>query len=276
MLATSPGDFRMSYRHLILDIDKSRHVATVTLNKPERLNAIDQQDKVDILDVIDRLQQDDDVWVIVWTGAGRGFCSGADLQGPRPEALDTPLNELLDEDSWIAHQGKALYAVDKPMIAAVNGVAAGAGFSLALCCDLRIGTPHSRFVTVFQERSLPPEGGMSFLLSRIVGLSRAMDLSLTSRRVDAEEAFRIGLLDRLVPTEELMSTAHALADRMCQLPPAAVRVSKRAIRLGLEATFAEASANETRYGSLARRAKHDAEESAKAFVERRAPHYRGR
>jgi len=266
----------MSYRHLILDIDKSRHVATVTLNKPERLNAIDQQDKVDILDVIDRLQQDDDVWVIVWTGAGRGFCSGADLQGPRPEALDTPLNELLDEDSWIAHQGKALYAVDKPMIAAVNGVAAGAGFSLALCCDLRIGTPHSRFVTVFQERSLPPEGGMSFLLSRIVGLSRAMDLSLTSRRVDAEEAFRIGLLDRLVPTEELMSTAHALADRMCQLPPAAVRVSKRAIRLGLEATFAEASANETRYGSLARRAKHDAEESAKAFVERRAPHYRGR
>jgi 2-(1,2-epoxy-1,2-dihydrophenyl)acetyl-CoA isomerase len=267
----------MTYRHLLLDFDARRHVATITLNKPERLNAIDQEDKTDILDVIRRVQEDDDVWAVVWTGAGRGFCSGADLAGPRPsEAHEVPLNGLLDEDTWIARQGKALYDVDKPMIAAVNGVAAGAGFSLALCCDLRVGTPHSRFVTVFQERSLPPEGGMSFLLARIVGLSRAMDLSLTSRRVEAEEAFRIGLLDRLVPTEELMSTAQALADRICQLPPAAVRVSKRAIRLGLEATFTAAVANETRYGGIARRAKHDAEESVKSFVERRAPHYTGR
>ena len=266
----------MAYSHLLLDVDKSRHVATITLNKPERLNAIDQDDKVDILDAIARVQADDDVWVIVWTGAGRGFCSGADLQGPRPAPPEPKLNALLDEDSWIERQGKALYAVDKPMIAAVNGVAAGAGFSLALCCDLRVGTPHTRFVTVFQERSLPPEGGMSFLLSRIVGLSRAMDLSLTSRRVEAEEAFRIGLLDRLVPTEELMTAAQALADRMCQLPPAAVRVTKRAIRAGLEASFEAAAANETRYGGLARRAKHDAEESIKAFVERRAPHFTGR
>lgn len=266
----------MTYRHLLLDVDERRHVATVTLNKPERLNAIDQQDTLDILDVVSRLRDDDAVWAVVWTGAGRGFCAGADLQGPRPEEREQPLSTLLDEDSWIARQGKALYAIDKPMIAAVNGVAAGAGFSLALCCDLRVGTPHSSFVTIFQERSLPPEGGMSFLLARIVGLSRAMDLSLTSRRVDAEEAHRIGLLDRLVPMEELMSTAHALADRICQLPPAAVRVSKRAIRLGLEATFEASVANETRYGGIARRAKHDAEESVKSFVERRPPHYTGR
>ncbi|NJN51112.1 MAG: enoyl-CoA hydratase/isomerase family protein [Gammaproteobacteria bacterium] len=189
----------MSYRHLILDIDRSRHVATITLNKPERLNAIDQQDKTDIVDVLQTVQNDDDVWAIIWTGAGRGFCSGADLQGPVPHTTDESLNALLDEDTWVSHQGAALYAIDKPMIAAVNGVAAGAGFSLALCCDLRVGTSHSRFVTVFAERSLPPEGGMSFLLARIVGLSRAMDLCLTSRRVEADEAFRIGLLDRLVP-----------------------------------------------------------------------------
>src|ERR1700752_4481861 len=169
----------MAYAHLDYVVDKDRHVATLTLNKPERLNAIDQQDKHDILDALTRVQQDDDVWVVIWTGAGRGFCSGADLQGPRAdEARD--LNTIIDEDTWISRQGKALYAVDKPMIAAVNGVAAGAGFSLALCCDMRIGTAHTRFVTVFQERSLPPEGGMSFLLSRIVGLGRAMDLSLTS------------------------------------------------------------------------------------------------
>jgi len=266
----------VAYRHLLLDIDRDRHVATVTLNKPERLNAIDQDDKFDILDVIDKLNADDDVWVIIWTGAGRGFCSGADLQGPRPSEREQPLNGLLDEETWISRQGRALYEVDKPMIAAVNGVAAGAGFSLALCCDLRVGTPHSRFVSVFQERSLPPEGGMSFLLSRVVGLSRAMDICLTSRRVEAEEAFRIGLLDRLEPVEELMTAANALADRMCHLPPAAVRVSKRAIRAGLEASFAAATANETKYGGIARRAKHDAEESVKSFVERRTPRYTGR
>jgi len=266
----------MNYRHLLLDLDRSRHVATITLNKPERLNAIDQEDKKDLLDVIARIQNDDDIWVAIWTGAGRGFCSGADLQGPPPDDGDKPLNELLDEDTWIARQGKALYAVDKPMIAAVNGVAAGAGFSLALCCDMRVGCPDSRFVTIFQERSLPPEGGMSFLLARIVGLSRAMDLSLTSRRVEADEAYRIGLLDRLVPSAELLATANTLADRMCHLPPAAVRVTKRAIQAGLSASFAEASANETRYGSIARRAKADAEESARAFAERRKPTFKGR
>jgi 2-(1,2-epoxy-1,2-dihydrophenyl)acetyl-CoA isomerase len=129
---------------------------------------------------------------------------------------------------------------------------------------------------VFQERSLPPEAGMSFLLSRIVGLGRALDLSLTSRRVDAEEAFRIGLLDRLVPEERLLVEAREIAARICSLPPAAVRVTKRAILAGLEATFAEATANETRYGGLARRAAQDAAESMAAFREKRPPRYKGR
>lgn len=268
----------MEFEHILYEVDRAAHVATVTLNKPERLNAIGQGDHRDLLELLEEMRRDDDVWVVIWTGAGRGFCSGADLSQARPPAADVEprLAELLDEESWISRQGKALYAVDKPMIAAVNGVAAGAGFSLALCCDLRIGTPQSRFVTVFQERSLPPEGGMSFLLARVVGLGRAMDLSLTSRRVDGEEAYRIGLLDRLVEPERLLPTARELAERMCELPPAAVRVTKRAIRAGLEASFAEATANETRYGPLARRAALDAQESVQAFRERRKPRYLGR
>jgi enoyl-CoA hydratase/carnithine racemase len=268
----------MAYEHIIYEVDSDTHIATVTLNKPERLNAIDAQDHLDILELCDLIQKDDDVWVVIWTGNGRGFCSGADVgQGPAPRAQqEQDLNELLTEESWISRQGKALYAIDKPMIAAVNGVAAGAGFSLALCCDMRVGTPASRFVTVYQERSLPPEGGMSFLLSRIVGLSRAMDLSLTSRRVEAEEAYRIGLLDRLVEPDDLITTSMSIAERMCELPPAAVRVSKRAIRAGLEASFAQASGNETRYGGIARRAQQDARESVAAFAEKRKPKFVGR
>ena len=272
----------MSYEHLIYEVDAETHVATVTLNKPERLNAIDQQDHRDILDLCERIQEDDDVWAVIWTGAGRGFCAGADVAS-RPAAAEAAqaaaepaLNQLLDESSWISRQGRALYAIDKPMIAAMNGVAAGAGFSLALCCDMRVGCENSRFTTVYQERNLPPEGGMSFLLPRIVGASRAFDLVMTSRRVDAEEAYRIGLLDRLVPADELMSTARELAEQICSLPPSAVRVSKRAIRRALESDFAEATHYETQAGGLARRARHDGEESRKAFAEKRKPKYLGR
>ncbi len=267
----------MQYETLLFDLPAGSHVATVTLNRPERLNAINRTAMAEILAACDEIQARDEIWAVIWTGTGRGFCSGADVSGPPAAAeADVALNAILDEESWVSRQGKALYAVDKPMIAAVNGVAAGAGFSLSLICDIRVGTPNTRFVTVFQERSLPPESGMSFLLSRIVGLGRAMDLALTSRRVDADEAYRIGLLDRLVAEDELMPTATALADRMCELPPAAVRVTKRAIRAGLEASFAEASANETRYGGIARRATADAAESIASFRDKRKPVYRGR
>jgi 2-(1,2-epoxy-1,2-dihydrophenyl)acetyl-CoA isomerase len=215
--------------------------------------------------------------VAIWTGAGKGFCSGADVgRGPRPSNADADLNQLLDEGSWVARQGEALYGIDKPMVAAVNGVAAGAGFALALCCDVRIGSEAARFTTVFQERNLPPEGGMSYLLPRVVGVSRALDLAMTSRRVDAEEALRIGLLDRVVPAERLMEEALAYAASICALPPSAVRVSKRAIRRALDSTFAEATRYESQMGGLTRRAQVDSEEATRSFVEKRKPKYVGR
>lgn len=269
----------MSYEHIIYEVDREAHIATVTLNKPERLNAIDQRDHRDILELCDRIQQDNEVWAVIWTGAGRGFCAGADVRPAQPSADEVPppaLNQLLDEGSWVSRQGNALYDIDRPMIAAVNGVSAGAGFSLALCCDIRVGCENSRFVTVFQERNLPPEGGMSFLLPRIVGAGRALDLSLTSRRVDAEEAYRIGLLDRLVSAGQLLPTARSIAEQICQLPPGAVRLTKRSLRRGLEAGFEEAAHYEVQASGLARRASHDSEEAQGAFVEKRKPTFLGR
>ena len=266
----------MSYQHLIYEVDREARVATVTLNKPERLNAIDQQDHRDLMEVCQHIQQDEAVWVVIWTGAGRGFCAGADVGQPRPpEDESRPLNQLLDEDTWVSRQGHALYNIDKPMIAAINGVAAGAGFSLALYCDIRVGCEHSRFVTAFQKRNLPPEGGMSFLLPRIVGASRALDLSLTGRQVGAEEAYRIGLLDRLVAADQLLPTARSIAGDICRLPPSALRVSKRAIRRALEAGFLEASRYEVQAIDLAQRAPHDTEEARLAFQEKREPRFTG-
>ncbi len=271
------GGITIPYTHTLFDVDLESHVATITLNKPERMNAIDQGDAADILDICRRIQDDDDIWIAIWTGAGRGFCSGADVTGgPRPTLEGADLNRLLDEGSWISRQANALYSIDKPMIAAVNGVAAGAGFSLALTCDVRIGSEAARFVTVFQERNLPPEGGMSWLLPRIVGMSRALDLSLTSRRVDAEEALRIGLLDRVVPAEQLLDEARAYAGRIAAIPPGAARVSKRAIRRAFETSFAEATSYESRLGSLTQRARADSKEALDSFVEKRKPRYTGR
>jgi 2-(1,2-epoxy-1,2-dihydrophenyl)acetyl-CoA isomerase len=268
----------MAYKHLIYEVDREARIATVTLNKPERLNAIDRQDHRDLMELCERIQEDEAVWAVIWTGAGRGFCAGADISQPRPadEMETASLNERLDESSWISRQGNVLYDVDKPMIAAVNGVAAGAGFALALCCDIRVGCENSRFVTVFQERNLPPEGGMSFLLPRIVGASRALDLSLTSRRVEAEEAYRIGLLDRLVSADRLLSTARGIAEEICRLPPSAVRTSKRAVRRALETGFAEAARYEVLASNLNRRAPHDTEEAGLAFAEKREPKFTGR
>lgn len=267
----------MSYTHTLFHVDLASHTATITLNKPERMNAIDQGDAADILDICRRIQEDDDIWIAIWTGTGKGFCSGADVTGgPRPTLEGADLNRLLDEGSWISRQGAALYSVDKPMIAAVNGVAAGAGFSLALACDVRIGSEAARFVTVFQERNLPPEGGMSWLLPRIVGMSRALDLSLTSRRVDADEALRIGLLDRVVPAGQLLEEARAYAEQIGTLPPGAARASKRAIRRAFETSFVEATRYESHLGSLTQRARADSKEARDSFVEKRKPRYTGR
>lgn len=268
----------MEFEHLIYDVDRAAHIATVTLNHPEKLNAIDNEMKADILALCDEVQNDDDVWVVIWTGAGRGFCSGAYIApGPRPVMdEDASLNSRLDAESWVSRQGKALYGIDKPMIAAINGVAAGAGFSLSLCCDIRVGSDNAGFVTVFSERNLPPEGGMSYLLPRIIGMGRAMDLILTSRRIDADEAYRLGLLDRLVAPDELMPTARDIAARICELPPAAVRITRRSVRRAMDTDFAASTEYETQGGRFTSQTPKDAEESRVSFYEKRKPKYTGR
>src|SRR3954469_23735291 len=264
----------MSYANL--ELERRDRVAVVTLNRPDKLNALDAILRDEILTVTRELDEDDDVWAIVITGAGRGFCSGVDLTGPRPESREQSQTERLDELGWVGRQALAVYGLDKPTIAAVNGVAAGAGMSLALACDIRVGTVESRFRTVFLERNLSPDSGMSWFLPRIVGYSRAADLLFTSRDVDGEEAYRIGLLDRLVaPPSSLVDEAVELATKIASLPPVAMRSAKRVLQHNLGVGLEDGLRYEMAGLSYARKARNDAAESMASFREKRPPNFTG-
>lgn len=264
----------MSYEDLIYE--RHDNVALITFNRPEKLNALGAVLRREQLEVIQEVRDDDSIRAVVFTGAGRGFCSGADLTGGGGGGGEGPTQtQLLDEFSWVGNQAKAVYGLDKPTIAAMNGVAVGAGMSFALACDLRVGSENARFKTVFAERNLSPDSGMSFFLPRIVGYSRAADLIFTSRNCDAEEAYRMGLLDRLVPHDELIERSLELAGQMAFWPPLAIRAGKRVLQHNIEADLDSALRYELAGLGHARKAVNDAKESALSFREKRAPKFTG-
>ena len=265
----------MTYENLTLTRDG--HVAVVVLNRPDKLNALNGALSRELLGVMDELRADDAVRSVVIAGAGRGFCSGADLTdgGTRRDLSEQSQGERLDEMGWVGRQAVAVYRLDKPTVAAINGVAAGAGMSLALACDLRIGGPAARFRSVFAERSLSPDSGMSYFLTRIIGYSRACDLVFTSRDVDAAEAYRLGLLDRLVDDADPLGAAVDLGHQMSALPPLAVRSGKRVLQHNLEVDLEDALRYETAGLGYARRAPNDVREAGLSFRERRSPTFTG-
>lgn len=262
----------------VLLIEREGKVAILTLNRPNTLNALNKELQDSIIATCRELRDDDRIWAVIITGTGRGFCSGVDLQGARQDPDQVPpRQERLDIYGWVGRLSTALYkTLDKPVIAAVNGVAAGAGMSVSLACDLRVGTEKTRFKVVFPERSLSPDTGMSFFLPRIVGYSRACDLIFTSRFVEAEEAFRIGLLDRLVPSEDLMTEAVKLAEQIAFWPPVAMQSARRVLQLSMESDFETQLRNESVGLILSRRAPHDMKEQRDSFLERRSPEFTGK
>jgi len=268
----------MAYEAILFE--KREHVAIITLNKPDRLNAIGAAMRADVAAAVKEAHGDDEIRALIVTGAGRGFCSGADLSAVQSGIrgnLPAPASQLerIDEDGWVGRWAKMWHHFDKPVIAAVNGIAAGAGMSTALAADIRVGSENARFKTVFIERSLSPDSGMSYFLPRIVGYARAADLIFTSRAVDANEAYRLGLLDRLVAHANLIEESVKLANEMTQWPPLALRVSKRVLQHNFEAGIDDAMKYESVGLGLGRRATNDAREAMLAFAEKRKPKYTG-
>ncbi len=266
----------MSYEFLNLERDEG--LALVTLNRPDSLNALNQGLRDDINAVSEEIYNDDSVRAVIFTGAGRGFCSGADVsgRGPRGEGGGLPpQNSRLDQMGWVGKLAMSIYEIGVPSIAAMNGVAAGAGMSIALGCDMRVGSVNSRFKTVFAERALSPDSGMSFFLPRLIGYGRAADLIFTSRAIDGEEAYRLGLLDRLVEPDQVLTAAKEVAGQIAALPPMAIRAGKRVLQQNMSMDFHDALRNEMVGLSYAGRAPNDRAEQRAAFLEKRPGKFTG-
>ena len=266
--------------HQFITVERRGHVAVLTLNNPDRLNALSAAMRDEVAGVLTATRADDEVRALVLTGAGRGFCAGADLAAGAAVMAEGGLvratqNDKLDEMGWVGRWASLWATFDKPVIGAINGVAAGAGLSTALACDVRIGSEHARFKSVFIERSLSPDSGLSFFLPRVVGYAAAADMIFTSRAVGAEEALRLGLLNRLAPAAELVEAAVAYADEMTQWPPLALRMSKRVLQHNVDCNLEEALRFETLGLDFVGRARNDAKESRTAFVEKRKGAYTG-
>jgi len=261
--------------------ERRGQIALLTLNKPERLNALSAAMRAEITGVLAEVRADDALRALVLTGAGRGFCSGADLAagaavmaaGGPPEPRTQ--NEKIDEHGWVGAWATMWANFDKPVVGAINGVAAGAGLSTALACDVRIGSEHARFKSVFIERNLSPDSGLSWYLPRVVGYAAAADMIFTSRAVGAEEALRIGLINRLVGADELIDAAIEFAESMAQWPPLALRMSKRVLQHNQDAALEDALRYESMGLEFSRRAKNDVKESQASFREKRKGVYTG-
>ena len=246
-------------------------VLTLTLNRPDALNAFTVEMKEALLAALKDAARNKEVRVVILTGAGRAFSAGQDLKeraGPDVNDLGTELRQRYNPIIL------AMRRLEKPIIGAINGVAAGAGISVALACDIVLASDKASFMEAFGRVGLVPDTGSSWFLPRLVGPARAAEMIFTADSVDAATAERIGLVNRVVPADSLMEEANALAARLAQAAPIALALAKRALNRALNSTLEDALEFEAQLQSIAGRSA-DHKEGVAAFVEKRPPDFRG-
>jgi len=276
----------VQYEQILYDVSEA--IATVTLNRPERLNAWTLRMAAEVRHAVMAAERDDAVRVVVVTGAGRGYCAGADmnlLQGLQTgSGVDVgnggglATNDAFDPSVPRAFRGEYSYplGLTKPIVAAVNGAAAGLGLSYMLYYDLRIASDQARFGALFARRGLVAEHGSAWLLARLVGMANACDLLFSGRMIDAAEALRWGLVNRVVPHDTLMEHVRETAREMAtKCSPRSLRIMKRQLYGGLF-TDLEAAMDEADREMVASFATEDFREGVASFVERRPPRFTGR
>jgi 2-(1,2-epoxy-1,2-dihydrophenyl)acetyl-CoA isomerase len=262
--------------HEQITFDRDGSVARLTLNRPDKLNALTGVMSDELVDALRQVEEDPELRAVLLTGAGRGFCAGQDLtefddayrKGERPDIED-----------HLAHTYHrlipAMTGLPKPIVCAVNGVAAGAGVSMALACDIRIAGASARFTQAFVKIGLVPDSGGTYLLPRAVGYAKALELSLTGDMLDAGTAHEIGLVNQVVPDDALADEAGELATRLAAMPTAALGETKRLLQASLAPALEEALRREAEAQARMGQTE-DHLEGVMAFAEKREPRFKGR
>lgn len=256
-------------------LEKEGHIAVLTLNRPNKLNALSIEMRDFLPLAFQEVQDDDNMRVLIITGAGRGFCSGADVSVQAARAAGQQvINSRKDVLELVGDFVLAFEKINKPVIAAINGIVAGVGLTMTLLCDIRMASSEARFSAIWVKRGLIPDGGATFLLPMVVGLDKALKLSYTGDIIDAQEAERMNLVTSVVPAGELMSRAKELAGRITEMPPVTVEMAKKLMWDEIRSKVRQYLIYES-YGQNVCRGTQDQKEAVKAFMEKRAAQFKG-
>ncbi len=263
----------MSYETIIFE--KKDGIATITLNRPENLNALNLKMGKEFAEVCESCLKDPDVKVVVITGAGRAFCSGGDLKAAK-EFLETNPQKYFQDLTKFFHSAITdIRRMPKPVIASINGPAGGAGFSLALACDLRIASEKAFFKQAYTSVGLTPDGGWTYFLPRLIGLSKVFELVFLDKILDAKEAEKLGIIHKVVLEEKLMETTYSIAKNLVEGATIAFAESKKLLNETLHFTLETQLENERR-GLVKCAGTEDFREGLIAFLERKKPKFKGK
>lgn len=263
----------MKYQSII--VEEREGIATITLNRPDKLNALNEQMVEDLIKAIGDIEENQNVRVLVLTGAGRAFCAGGDVVQVESQAVKLGSEAARQYGRHWQKIILGLHRLGKPTIAMVNGMAIGGGFDIALACDMRVGSENARFIVGYTRVGVIPDLGGTWLLPRIIGMAKAAEFIFTNDPMEAKEAERIGVLNRLVPASELESKTMELARKIAKGPPIAIRLDKLQLYKGLETDLETALEFEIACATIAL-ASNDYREALAALSEKREPRFEGR
>jgi 2-(1,2-epoxy-1,2-dihydrophenyl)acetyl-CoA isomerase len=251
------------------------NIAIITLNRPNKLNSVTMDQLKTLVDRLNAYEQDDTVRAVIITGTGRGFCTGADLSGAggRPDA-HIAIGMKLSAHIY-SRVSQTLASIEKPVVAAVNGIAAGFGCNLALSCDIIFAAEDARFIEIFVKRGMCPDGGGTYFLPRLVGLAKAKEIFFTGDAIDAREALQLGLINRVVAGDRLLDTALEFGRRMAAAPTRSIGMMKRLLNRSFDTDLQTQLDLEAAYQGLATSTE-DMKEGVVAFLENREPKFRGK